>query len=169
MKRLLEWKQRMLQSPLTRKSSRNASRTQTPTNSNSPVPNTVAIGQDSQFRQKVLEELEKQVYRREQWKKTQIVPGYAGSRMTLWLHDPVVHRPFLYTFIFILALCQEVKTSTQGGERRVSRKGSGASRSSRSRSSPRLANRTNNASSSDEGKKMDSDTSNKVFLRVLSF
>ena len=38
MKRLLNWKQRMLQSPLTRKSSRNASRTQTPTNSDSPVP-----------------------------------------------------------------------------------------------------------------------------------
>jgi len=38
MKRLLEWKQRMLQSPLTRKSSRNASRTQTPTNSDSPIP-----------------------------------------------------------------------------------------------------------------------------------
>ena len=54
MKRLLEWKQRMLQSPLTRKSSRNASRTQTPTNSDSPVP---SINNDD-IRKKVLEELQ---------------------------------------------------------------------------------------------------------------
>ena len=53
MKRLLEWKQRMLQSPLTRKSSRNASRTQTPTNSDSPVP---SLNND-EIRKKVLEEL----------------------------------------------------------------------------------------------------------------
>ena len=54
MKRLLEWKQRMLQSPLTRKSSRNASRTQTPTNSDSPVP---SLNNDD-IRKKVLEELQ---------------------------------------------------------------------------------------------------------------
>ena len=53
MKRLLNWKQRMLQSPLTRKSSRNASRTQTPTNSDSPVP---SLNDD--IRKKVLEELQ---------------------------------------------------------------------------------------------------------------
>ena len=52
---LLQWKQRMLQSPLTRKSSRNASRTQTPTNSDSPVPSlgNAANNVDHQFRQKV--------------------------------------------------------------------------------------------------------------------
>eukprot|EP00094_Tigriopus_californicus_P005665 TCALIF_05460-PA protein Name:"Similar to PLEKHA5 Pleckstrin homology domain-containing family A member 5 (Homo sapiens)" AED:0.06 eAED:0.06 QI:44/1/0.71/1/0.83/1/7/0/1094 len=109
MKRLLEWKQRMLQSPLTRKSSRNASRTQTPTNSNSPVP---SLGHDSQFRQKVLDELEKQSGKSS-------TPGNSSSNTT--------------------------------SERRLSRKGSGASRSSRSRSSPRIANRPN-TSSSDEGK-----------------
>ena len=47
MKRLLEWKQRMLQSPLTRKSSRNPSRTQTPSidtmSGDSPVPAATAI------------------------------------------------------------------------------------------------------------------------------
>ena len=70
MKRLLEWKQRMLQSPLTRKSSRNASRTQTPTNSSSPVPslnnhnnnnNSSSNHNNSSdfFRQKVLLELER--------------------------------------------------------------------------------------------------------------
>ena len=53
MKRLLEWKQRMLQSPLTRKSSRNASRTQTPTNSDSPVP---SLNNDD-IRKRVMEEL----------------------------------------------------------------------------------------------------------------
>ena len=53
MKRLLNWKQRMLQSPLTRKSSRNASRTQTPTNSDSPVP---SLNDD--IRKRVLEELQ---------------------------------------------------------------------------------------------------------------
>ena len=57
MKRLLEWKQRMLQSPLTRKSSRNASRTQTPTNSSSPVPS--LNNNNEMFRQKVLQELER--------------------------------------------------------------------------------------------------------------
>ncbi len=71
MRRLLEWKQRMLQSPLTRKSSRNASRTQTPTNSNSPVPSLLFQQQqqhqqhhgENNFRQRVLEELERQVIR----------------------------------------------------------------------------------------------------------
>ena len=54
MKRLLEWKQRMLQSPLTRKSSRNTSRTQTPTNSDSPVP---SLGNNDDIRKRVIEEL----------------------------------------------------------------------------------------------------------------
>ncbi len=66
MRRLLEWKQRMLQSPLTRKSSRNASRTQTPTNSSSPVPSLLFQQQHQNqqqvnFRQRVLEELDRQV------------------------------------------------------------------------------------------------------------
>ena len=46
-------------------------------------------------------------------------------------------------------------TTAMANRARVSRKGSGASRSSRSRSSPRLAGRnqlTNTTSSSDEGK-----------------
>ncbi|XP_059080591.1 uncharacterized protein LOC131878582 isoform X2 [Tigriopus californicus] len=116
MKRLLEWKQRMLQSPLTRKSSRNASRTQTPTNSNSPVP---SLGHDSQFRQKVLDELEKQSGKSS-------TPGNSSSNTT--------------------------------SERRLSRKGSGASRSSRSRSSPRIANRPN-TSSSDEDKQQSLESS----------
>jgi hypothetical protein len=108
MKRLLEWKQRMLQSPLTRKSSRNASRTQTPTNSDSPVP---SLTENQIFRMKVLEELE----------------------------------------------LQEGRTISEGAgtpgsaARRLSRKGSGASRSSRSRSSPRFVNRQT-TSSSDEGR-----------------
>lgn len=56
MKRLLEWKQRMLQSPLTRKSSRNASRTETPTNASTDSP-VLAPHFD---RSKVLAELERQ-------------------------------------------------------------------------------------------------------------
>lgn len=118
MKRLLEWKQRMLQSPLTRKSSRNTSRTQTPTNSNSPVPTN-----DSNFRQKVLAELER----------------------------------------------QEVRTSVDAGgavAKKVVRKGSGASRSSRSRSSPRIANRLT-ASSSDEGRENRDANSGRTESRVL--
>ena len=112
MKRLLEWKQRMLQSPLTRKSSRNPSRTQTPTNSNSPVP--TGVGQGFEVRK---------------------TSGLAidSSRKA------------------------SVNESSGGGapssSRRVSRKGSGASRSSRSRSSPRIAgSRPTQESSSDEGK-----------------
>jgi len=102
MKRLLEWKQRMLQSPLTRKSSRNASRTQTPTNSDSPVP---SIHNDD-IRKKVLEELQ-------------------------------------YT---------EPSTPTlqPSKEKRLSRKTSSGSRSSRSRSSPRIAPSKNQIYSSDE-------------------
>jgi len=102
MKRLLEWKQRMLQSPLTRKSSRNASRTQTPTNSDSPVP---SINNDD-IRKKVLEELQ-------------------------------------YT---------EPSTPTlqPSKEKRLSRKTSSGSRSSRSRSSPRIAPSKNQIYSSDE-------------------
>merc|ERR1711899_613961 len=61
MKRLLEWKQRMLQSPLTRKSSRNTSRAQTPTNSSSPAPSMSNTGgaYGDHTRQKVLVELER--------------------------------------------------------------------------------------------------------------
>ena len=106
MKRLLEWKQRMLQSPLTRKSSRNASRTQTPTNSSSPVPSLNST--NDFFRQKVLSELER-----------------SGESVRSAAQTPAENR-------------------------RVSRKGSGASRSSRNRSSPRISNRPN-TSSSDEG------------------
>merc|ERR1719264_2469034 len=98
MKRLLEWKQRMLQSPLTRKSSRNASRTQTPTNSDSPVP---SLNNDD-IRKKVLEEL------------------------------------------------QQPSTPTVAKERRLSRKGSSGSRSSRSRSSPRIAANKSQMYSSDD-------------------
>merc|ERR1719264_1595477 len=98
MKRLLEWKQRMLQSPLTRKSSRNASRTQTPTNSDSPVP---SLNNDD-IRKKVLEEL------------------------------------------------QQPSTPTVAKERRLSRKGSSGSRSSRSRSSPRTAANKSQMYSSDD-------------------
>ena len=61
MKRLLEWKQRMLQSPLTRKSSRNTSRAQTPTNSSSPAPSMSNTGNQQHgdhIRQKVLVELD---------------------------------------------------------------------------------------------------------------
>lgn len=100
MKRLLEWKQRMLQSPLTRKSSRNASRTQTPTNSDSPIPSYVQ-------------------------------------------NDP--SRPMK---------SESVKLMNNGKpqpEKRISRKGSSSSRTSRSRSSPRVSNRPD-VSSSDEGK-----------------
>ena len=98
MKRLLDWKQRMLQSPLTRKSSRNASRTQTPTNSDSPVP---SIHNDD-IRKKVLEEL------------------------------------------------QYTEPSQTTKEKRLSRKGSSGSRSSRSRSSPRIAPSKNQIISSDD-------------------
>lgn len=98
MKRLLEWKQRMLQSPLTRKSSRNASRTQTPTNSDSPIPSFLLEKKDSKMNN-----------------------GRPQPQM------------------------QPIEAN-----KRVSRKGSTASRSSRSRSSPRVSQRLD-MSSSDEG------------------
>ena len=101
MKRLLEWKQRMLASPLTRKSSRNASRTQTPTNSDSPVP---SINNDD-IRKKVLEQLQ-------------------------YFEAPTPSQP--------------------SKEKRLSRKTSSGSRSSRSRSSPRIAPSKNQIYSSDE-------------------
>ena len=106
MKRLLNWKQRMLQSPLTRKSSRNASRTQTPTNSDSPVPSL----HNDDIRKRVLEELQ---------------------------FNPETAQP--------------------AREKRLSRKGSSGSRSSRSRSSPRIAPSKNQLamSSDDEGKNCD--------------
>ena len=116
MKRLLEWKQRMLQSPLTRKSSRNASRTQTPTNSDSPVP---SIHNDD-IRKKVLEELQ-------------------------------------YT---------EPSTPTlqPSKEKRLSRKTSSGSRSSRSRSCPRIAPSKNQIYSSDEEGKI----TQSIFINILS-
>ena len=106
MKRLLNWKQRMLQSPLTRKSSRNASRTQTPTNSDSPVPSL----HNDDIRKRVLEELQ---------------------------FNPETPLPVR--------------------EKRLSRKGSSGSRSSRSRSSPRIAPSKSQLamSSDDEGKNPD--------------
>ncbi len=116
MKRLLEWKQRMLQSPLTRKSSRNASRTQTPTNSDSPVPsfqhqhNSLDSSQNNNS-------MTRQITRPNDFTKQGEAAAAPGPTPT----------------------------------RRVSRKGSGASRSSRSRSSPRISNRPH-TSSSDDGR-----------------
>ena len=110
MKRLLEWKQRMLQSPLTRKSSRNASRTQTPTNSDSPVPSFVPESIKS---------------------KLDSVAKMNNGRP----HQALPQAP-----------------ATSETPRRVSRKGSTGSRSSRSRSSPRISNRIQASSSDEEGK-----------------
>ena len=129
MKRLLEWKQRMLQSPLTRKSSRNTSRAQTPTNSSSPAPSmsNTGGGYGDHIRQKVLVELERH-------------PTHVPKNNTNSVSS------------------NKSPNNTSSGNnnhvnvtRKVSRKGSGASRSSRSRSSPRVSNR-HTTSSSDEGK-----------------
>ena len=132
MKRLLEWKQRMLQSPLTRKSSRNTSRAQTPTNSSSPAPSMSNTGgaYGDHIRQKVLVELERH-------------PGH-GSKNNH--SNNSVHS-------------NKSPNNANGNNhtnvtRKVSRKGSGASRSSRSRSSPRVSNRPT-TSSSDEGKQIE--------------
>ena len=111
MKRLLEWKQRMLQSPLTRKSSRNASRTQTPTNSDSPIPTMLQM--ENGAKPKQLE---------------------VNKVMNNGRPQPPTSQ-----------------SSSEGQSKRISRKGSTASRSSRSRSSPRISNRPD-ISSSDEGK-----------------
>ena len=113
MKRLLEWKQRMLQSPLTRKSSRNASRTQTPTNSDSPIPTMLQLEQNG-AKPKQLE---------------------MSKVMNNGRPQPQMNS----------------QSSSEGQNKRISRKGSTASRSSRSRSSPRISNRPE-ISSSDEGK-----------------
>ena len=106
MKRLLEWKQRMLQSPLTKKSSRNASRTQTPTNSDSPIP--------------------------------VFLPENIRSKLdsVAKMNNGKPYQP----------------PPTSETPKRVSRKGSTGSRSSRSRSSPRITSRIQASSSDEEGK-----------------
>ena len=133
MKRLLEWKQRMLQSPLTRKSSRNTSRAQTPTNSSSPAPSMSNTGNQQHgdhIRQKVLVELD-----RHQISSTKM----ANSNNTSVNSNKSPQQNI------------SNGTNSVNVSRKVSRKGSGASRSSRSRSSPRVSNRPT-TSSSDEGK-----------------
>ena len=107
MKRLLEWKQRMLQSPLTRKSSRNASRTQTPTNSDSPIPS--------------------------------FLPENIKGKLDSAVAKMNNGRPY------------QQLLPTSETPKRVSRKGSTGSRSSRSRSSPRISNRIQASSSDEEG------------------
>merc|ERR1719245_2094866 len=106
MKRLLEWKQRMLQSPLTRKSSRNASRTQTPTNSDSPIPSFVP--------ESIKGKLDTVVAKMNNGKPYHQVPPPPQTSGGI------------------------MSTSAAETPKRVSRKGSTGSRSSRSRSSPRI-------------------------------
>ena len=137
MKRLLEWKQRMLQSPLTRKSSRNASRAQTPTNSSSPAPSMSNHG--DHMRHKVLAELER--YQS---------PLVKNSPYTNNVNANANRSPQQNTAAGEGSNGNVVGSGTNV-TRKVSRKGSGASRSSRSRSSPRVSNRPT-TSSSDEGK-----------------
>ena len=116
MKRLLEWKQRMLQSPLTRKSSRNASRTQTPTNSDSPIPS-IFLQNEANLTPR---------------------PSRAAEVITpVKLMNNGKPQP-------------PNNSASDSSGKRIVRKGSTASRSSRSRSSPRISNRPG-ASSSDEG------------------
>ena len=147
MKRLLEWKQRMLQSPLTRKSSRNTSRAQTPTNSSSPAPSmTTNINnayhghhQSDHIRQKVLAELERH-------ESSPLIKNSPQSNTNNTGLNSTRSPPM-----------QDASGSGGNGNhgnvtRKVSRKGSGASRSSRSRSSPRVSNQRPTTSSSDEGK-----------------
>ena len=120
MKRLLEWKQRMLQSPLTRKSSRNASRTQTPTNSDSPIPSFVP--------ESIKGKLDTVVAKMNNGKPYHQVPPPPQTSGGLPLSNSAAETP-----------------------KRVSRKGSTGSRSSRSRSSPRITNRIQASSSDEEG------------------
>jgi hypothetical protein len=117
MKRLLEWKQRMLQSPLTRKSSRNASRTQTPTNSDSPIPSFLYQQEAQQQKQQKQQE------------------------------------QTIFTKNLLQTATPTSSSANETPSKRVSRKGSTASRSSRSRSSPRIISNRPGASSSDEGMK----------------
>lgn len=117
MKRLLEWKQRMLQSPLTRKSSRNASRTQTPTNSDSPIP--PLIQSDPM--------------------KSEIRNNHRADSIKLMNNG----KPQPMTM-------QQSNNASDIANKRVARKSSSASRTSKSRSSPRVSNRPD-VSSSDEG------------------
>ena len=112
MKRLLEWKQRMLQSPLTRKSSRNASRTQTPTNSDSPIPSFVPESIKG---------------------KLDTVAKMNNGKP----YQPLTGPP--------------IGPTSAETPKRVSRKGSTGSRTSRSRSSPRITNRIQASSSDEEG------------------
>ena len=138
MKRLLEWKQRMLQSPLTRKSSRNTSRAQTPTNSSSPAPSmsNTGISHGDNIRQKVLVELERHQ------------PNVTKNNSNNSNKSPQQHNA---NGVNLSNNSYSTSGSNVNITRKVSRKGSGASRSSRSRSSPRVSNRPT-TSSSDEGK-----------------
>ena len=144
MKRLLEWKQRMLQSPLTRKSSRNTSRAQTPTNSSSPAPSmsNTGISHGDNIRQKVLVELERH--------QPNVVKHTSNSYNTSVNSNksPQQHNA---NGVNMSNNSYSTSGSNVNIARKVSRKGSGASRSSRSRSSPRVSNRPT-TSSSDEGK-----------------
>ena len=132
MKRLLEWKQRMLQSPLTRKSSRNASRTQTPTNSDSPVP---SLNNDD-IRKKVLEELQQPSTPTVAKERRLSRKGSSGSRSSRCL----------FPHLLILRFHRnEINPPTSPVDEPSSR--------FRSRSSPRIAaNKSQMYSSDDDGK-----------------
>ena len=132
MKRLLEWKQRMLQSPLTRKSSRNASRTQTPTNSDSPVP---SLNNDD-IRKKVLEELQQPSTPTVAKERRLSRKGSSGSRSS--------RCPFHHLLILRFHRI-EMNPPTSPVDEPSSR--------FRSRSSPRIAaNKSQMYSSDDDGK-----------------
>ena len=134
MKRLLEWKQRMLQSPLTRKSSRNASRTQTPTNSDSPVP---SLNNDD-IRKKVLEELQQPSTPTVAKERRLSRKGSSGSRSSRCLFFP---HPLILCFHRI-----EINPPSRPPVDEPSSR-------FRSRSSPRIAaNKSQMYSSDDDGK-----------------
>ena len=134
MKRLLEWKQRMLQSPLTRKSSRNASRTQTPTNSDSPVP---SLNNDD-IRKKVLEELQQPSTPTVAKERRLSRKGSSGSRSS---RCPFPHLPLILGFHRI-----EINPPSRPPDDEPSLR-------FRSRSSPRIAaNKSQMYSSDDDGK-----------------
>jgi len=127
MKRLLEWKQRMLQSPLTRKSSRNASRAQTPTNSDSPIPSLMVQNDQSSTRNNQRSE-----------SAMAIAAAVAVKLMNNGKPQPNI--------------IQLQHQNSDASNKRLARKGSSASRTSRSRTSPRVSNnRGAGMSSSDEG------------------
>ena len=133
----------MLESPLTRKSSRNTSRAQTPTNSSSPAPSmsNTGISHGDNIRHKVLVELERH--------QPNITKNSSNSNsVTL---NKSHHQQNNANGVNISNNSYSTSGSNVNITRKVSRKGSGASRSSRSRSSPRVSNRPT-TSSSDEGK-----------------